>query len=252
MLPSGALRVQVYAGVDAVTKKRLDLEKVIPAEPNAEKEADDARIKFLVQIAAKRQTRTNATVTQLLERYIEEWDSASSTRSHARGYVRKHIGRFLGDTKVGGLEPGGIESFYAECRRCRDHCGRKPYIQHRVDKEYQCDSRCRPHKCKVLASSTIRHTHSLLSGAYEAAVRRPWVSVNPLESARPPAAKKSNPSRRRRKKRRRLSIRLGRIPTGVRYFGLKPPLSLFILRRARGPAERGWPWPVGRRGGAAP
>src|SRR5918994_7032337 len=39
-LPGGALRVCVYAGVDAVTKRRLDLVEVIPPGPRAEQKAD--------------------------------------------------------------------------------------------------------------------------------------------------------------------------------------------------------------------
>ena len=34
-LPSGALRVRVYAGVDPITKRRHDLVKVVPAGPKA-------------------------------------------------------------------------------------------------------------------------------------------------------------------------------------------------------------------------
>jgi hypothetical protein len=34
-LPSGALRVRVYAGTDSITKRRHDLVEVIPAGPKA-------------------------------------------------------------------------------------------------------------------------------------------------------------------------------------------------------------------------
>jgi LacI family xylobiose transport system transcriptional regulator len=34
-LPSGSLRVKVYAGIDPVSKKRLYLDETIPASPGA-------------------------------------------------------------------------------------------------------------------------------------------------------------------------------------------------------------------------
>lgn len=39
-LPSGSLRVKVYAGIDPLTKKRHYLREVIPAGPTAATEAD--------------------------------------------------------------------------------------------------------------------------------------------------------------------------------------------------------------------
>ena len=39
-LPSGALRVSVYAGIDAVSKKRHYLREVVPAGPKAMAEAE--------------------------------------------------------------------------------------------------------------------------------------------------------------------------------------------------------------------
>jgi len=38
-LPSGSLRVKVYAGIDPVTKKRYYLDEVVPAGPKAAAEA---------------------------------------------------------------------------------------------------------------------------------------------------------------------------------------------------------------------
>jgi integrase len=41
-LPSGALRVTVYAGIDPVTKKRNRLREIIPAGPDAWVDAEKA------------------------------------------------------------------------------------------------------------------------------------------------------------------------------------------------------------------
>jgi integrase len=47
-------------------------------------------------------------------------------------------------------------------------------------------SGCRPHVCKPMAKSTIHGIHSILSGAFEAAMRWEWIDRNPAKSARPP------------------------------------------------------------------
>src|SRR4029077_19104547 len=47
-------------------------------------------------------------------------------------------------------------------------------------------SGCRPHICKPMAKSTIHGIHSILSGAFEAAMRWEWTDRNPARSARPP------------------------------------------------------------------
>src|SRR4029077_10455876 len=47
-------------------------------------------------------------------------------------------------------------------------------------------SGCRPHICKPMAKSTIHGIHSILSGAFEAAMRWEWTDRNPARSAKPP------------------------------------------------------------------
>ena len=66
-------------------------------------------------------------------------------------------------------------------------------LEHRVDGPHECNDRCRPHQCRPLAATTIRHIHFILSGAYKRAVRWRWVSVNPTALAEPPPAPKPNP-----------------------------------------------------------
>jgi integrase len=78
-LPSGALRVRVYAGQDPVTKKRHDLVAVVPPGPNADREAEAARADFVQQIKERRNPRTNTTVDQLLQRYLDQFDGAPGT-----------------------------------------------------------------------------------------------------------------------------------------------------------------------------
>ncbi len=192
-LPSGALRVKAYAGYDPVTKRRHYLSETIPPGPTAERQASAARDRLLAEIAARRNPRTKATVDQLLERYLDQFDGAESTKTLYRGYIRKHISPYLGRLKIGALDADVLDSFYAELRRCRDHCSGRPGLQHRTAGEHQCDDRCGPHQCRPLNASTIRHMHFILSGAYKRAVRWRWVSASPIAQAEPPSAPKPNP-----------------------------------------------------------
>ncbi len=192
-LRSGALRVRVYAGIDPVTKKRHNLIDVVPAGPRARRQAEVIRDRFLHEVAEKRNPRTSATVAQLLTRYLDQFDGAPNTLTLYRGYARNHILPVLGHLKVGELDADVLDSLYAEHRRCRSHCSGRRSFQHRTDGPHACDERCRPHECRPLAASSVRHIHFLLSGAYTRAVRWRWVAVNPIGQATPPPAPRSNP-----------------------------------------------------------
>ena len=70
-LPSGSLRVRVYAGIDPVTRKRHYLTETIPPGPTAAKDAE--RTRFLpAQVDETRNPKTRATLTQLLDRYRDQ------------------------------------------------------------------------------------------------------------------------------------------------------------------------------------
>jgi hypothetical protein len=159
------LRVRVYAGVDPVTKRRHDLTEIIPPGPGAERRVRAARDRLISQIEERRHPRTKATVDQLLRRYLDQFDGAPSTLALYRDYVRKHVSPFLGHIKVGVLDADALDSFYAELRRCRDHCSGRPFAQHRTTARHDCDHRCGPHKCRPLSPTTVRHMHFILSGA---------------------------------------------------------------------------------------
>lgn len=139
-LPSGALRVRVYAGVDPVTKKRHDLIEVIPPGPKAWAEADAARARLLQQIAERRNPRTSATVDELLTRYLDQFAGAPNTLDLYRTHVRNHIGPCLGHLRVGRLDAETLDSFYAELRRCRTRCSGRASIEHRVSGPHEYSS----------------------------------------------------------------------------------------------------------------
>ncbi|WP_147116103.1 tyrosine-type recombinase/integrase, partial [Pseudonocardia sulfidoxydans] len=127
------------------------------------------------------------------KKYLDQFDGAPNTLELYRGYVRNHISPKLGRLKVGALDADTLDSFYADLRRCRKHCDGRPMIDHRVGRDHECDDRCRPHKCKPLEASTVRHMHFILSGAYRKAVRWRWVGASPVGQGEPPAAPAGKP-----------------------------------------------------------
>jgi hypothetical protein len=79
-LPSGALRVRVYAGIDPVTKRRHDLVEVVPRGPKAAAVAEAVRTRLQNQVDEQRNPRTSATLDQLLDHNLETLDVGRTTR----------------------------------------------------------------------------------------------------------------------------------------------------------------------------
>jgi integrase len=181
-LPSCSLRAVVYAGTDPLTGRRHFLREVIPTGPKAADEAEKAVRRLAAQVDERKHPRTNATLDQLLDRYLETLDVAESTRKMYAKHAEKHIRPFVGRLKAGAVDVEVLDSLYAELRRCRVHCARsRGLVDHRTPRPHECDSRCRPHGCNGLSSTTIRHIHFVLRGAYEKGVRWRWVSQNPVK-----------------------------------------------------------------------
>ncbi|HEX5405958.1 MAG TPA: tyrosine-type recombinase/integrase [Pseudonocardiaceae bacterium] len=192
-LPSGALRVKVYAGIDPLSSRRHYLTETVPAGPTAEKEAEKVRTRLVNQVDEQRNPRTKATVNQLMDRYLELLDVDVNTRRSKEGYIRNHIRPLLGKEQVGRLDGEILDSFYTILRTCRLHCGGRKFIQHRTAREHECDRRCGPHKCNPLSTSAIRQIHWCLSGALTRAIRWKWITVNPLDQAEPPKSVTADP-----------------------------------------------------------
>jgi integrase len=211
-LPSGRLRVRVYAGFDPVTEQQRYLTEVIEQGPKAEAMAEKARTKLLSQVDERRHPRTGATLTQLLERHLSMLSIGPSTMRGYRTYIERHIAPLIGGIKVGDLDADVLDSFYAELRRCQDHCrGRRRGLDHRTRATHRCDEhegapcsppdpncsaclrRCPPHQCRPLSDSTIRQIHYVLSGAYKRAVRWRWTAVSPIAQTEPPPTSRPDP-----------------------------------------------------------
>ena len=192
-LPSGSLRVKVYAGIDPLTSKRHYLTEVISPGPGADKEAKKARTRLINQVDEQRNPRTKATVNQLMDRYLELLDVDVTTRKSYEGYIRNHIRPLLGELQVGKLDGETLDSFYTILRRCRAHCSGQPFIEHYTADQHDCGDRCKPHACRPLKTSSIRQVHGCLSGALTRAIRWRWITINPLAQAEPPKAVKHDP-----------------------------------------------------------
>lgn len=193
-LPSGALRVRVYAGVDPVSGKRHHLTEVVPAGPRAAATADKVRIRLLGDVDAGRQPRTSATVAQLMERYLDVIDVEVATRAGYESLIRTHILPLLGTLPVERVRGEVLDSFYAQLRACRTHCrGARGLVDHRTRVPHECDRRCRPHQCRPLGPSGVRQAHVILNSAFAHAVRWDWIGTNPCAKAVAPRAAKPKP-----------------------------------------------------------
>ncbi|GAB3837772.1 hypothetical protein GCM10028799_77360 [Kribbella italica] len=186
--------MSVYAGIDPVTKRRHYLKETIPAGTlKADDEAERAIRRLQTLVDERRQPRTNASVSALVERHLDLAQLDETTARTYRGYFRNHIQPIIGHIKVGAVDADLLDPYYAELRRCRLHCDRQRFIEHRTARPHECDDRCHPHVCRPLGAATIRQIHFILSGAFQQAVRWKWVGVNPMPTGKPPAAPKPNP-----------------------------------------------------------
>ena len=83
-LPSGSLRIKVYAGIAPLSGKRNYLTETVPAGPTAATDAERARTRLQSQVDERRSPRTKATVNQLLDRYLRV-PSSGATRPAGSG-----------------------------------------------------------------------------------------------------------------------------------------------------------------------
>jgi len=105
-------------------------------------------------------------------------------------YLELHVRPFIGRLKPARSTPRCSTRSTPSCAGV-GRTARITRIDHRTRLEHECDERCRLHVCKPLSSTTIRHIHFVLSGAYAKAVRWRWVATNPAALASPPAARRA-------------------------------------------------------------
>jgi hypothetical protein len=191
-LPSGSLRVRVYAGTDVLTGKPHYVGEVIKPGPHAAEQAEEAKQRLVDEVQADRHTKTNATLVQLIEEHLKTAEVEETTKDGYRANLRKHIGPQFKSGPAAEITAHTIEKFKAELHRCRDHCDGRPRIEHRKSRrqrktgKHTCTARCRRHVCKPLAKSTVRKILFLISGAYQTAQLWGWLHYNPVETQQAP------------------------------------------------------------------
>jgi integrase len=220
-LPSGSARVSVYGGIDQLSGKEMRFRETVRARGSrreTEREAQKVLTRLLNQVDEQRSPRTEATVNELLDRWLDVVDVERKTRVNYIGKIEKHVRPTIGLLPVGRVKVETIEGLYGQLRRCRDHCGGREFIQHRTDGDHKCDEHsarrkcaklvagdpaaacrwcdraCGPHRCEPLAPASVRVVHSILSGAFSRGVRWGWITINPIDQVVPPAAPAANPA----------------------------------------------------------
>jgi integrase len=164
------LRVRVYAGADPITGRQRCLSRNIPAGPTALEDAEATCRRLLTQVRQRRQPRVDVTLDELVDQHLRLMHAGEHTRRSYRWMITKHLHPLLGHVKITAVTPQLLDLFYAELRRCRDHC------RHPQD----------GHECRPLHPATIRKIHYVISGAYRRAVRWGWIDRSPTPDADPP------------------------------------------------------------------
>src|SRR5712691_2344050 len=127
-LPSGSFRVDVYGGIDPITKQRIRFRKTVKTEVAAQ----IALGKLLEQVLAGKEPESGATVSQLLDQYAQVADRDVSTRESFQGYIRRTIKPGLGHLQVRKVRGPILDMLYARLKKCGDlACNVKSFTEHR-------------------------------------------------------------------------------------------------------------------------
>jgi len=173
-LPSGRLRVRVFAGADPVTGRQRYLREIVATS----KEAKAARARLLQQVYEQRHPRSDTTVNQAVTRWLEVAEHAATTRERYEDLIRLYLTPTLGALPLAKVDAELLERFYARLTKCRHLCS---------------GNKRRGHKCEPLAATTVRKIHFILRATFERAVRWRYLTVNWAAMAEPPAAVRHEP-----------------------------------------------------------
>jgi hypothetical protein len=209
-LPSGSLRVKVYAGKDSVTGKERVLRETCPAEA----EAAAALARLLRQADGNQAPSRNVLFGQVLDKYLEVTDLAESTLATHRSYITRIIRPVLGKIKARQAGVDTLDALNAHLKRCSRICARLPKTEHHPDeagqphvcdmrcgplrdhrttRPHSCDQRCTPHRCTPLKPSSRVKVLSIVSAALSLAKRYKWVDNNVAEDITKPGVGKREP-----------------------------------------------------------
>lgn len=164
----------VYAGRGPLTGK----ERRRTATARSRKEAEQLRTRLLSEIDQGRAASggSRATMTQLLERWLDTADLEMTTRHTYHGYSSNKIVPALGRVPVRKVDVETLDRFYAELRKRGGAQG------------------------QPLAAMTVRQVHFIVRAALGLAVKWGWVPRNPAEDATIPATSaKTSPRQHHRR-----------------------------------------------------
>jgi integrase len=213
----GSYQVRVYAGEDPVTGRP----NYLTGSTSDQKEADRILRRFLTEVDEQRNAQTKATFGAALDAWLRVHDVEENTLAGYEANVRLYVRPALGDVPVSKVTARLLEELYAQLRRCRNRCDRRPFIEHRMDGPHECRDvqhrrprgrrpaagypshdcvamncrvmECQPHECRPLSPAMIRQIHTTISGALSAAVRWEWIKSNPANVARKPRQPEPQP-----------------------------------------------------------
>lgn len=167
-LPSGSYRVTVYAGRDALTGKARQLRETAKTYDEAKK----VLTRLQRQVDEDKQPKSNITVRQAVEQWLEVAVLEETTRERYDDLLRLYVLPTLGHLQAARIDAELLERFYARLQRCRE----------------MCTGRARSgHTCRPLSSSTTRKIHYLIRGALDRAVRWQHLGVNKAAMATAPS-----------------------------------------------------------------
>jgi integrase len=173
-LASGSFRAIVYAGADPLTRRPRYLKETAKTYAAAEQ----ALTKLQAQVDDERHPKTNITVGQALDQWLDVAQLAETTRDRYDDLIRIYIRPTFGVLPAAKLDAETLEQFYARLQRCRALCDGRPR---------------RGHTCRPLTGSTVRQIHYIINGALERAVRWRHLGLNKAAFAVPPPPNRPDP-----------------------------------------------------------
>lgn len=159
----GTWELRIDAGLDPLTGRRLQHSVVFEGTA---READAKLAELTVEAGRGRLQSSAHTLTELLERGLEQAASEGLERSTLRGYRRvaeNQIAPALGTRRITKITAEDLDTFYRALAK------------------------------KGYSASTIKQTHAVLRRVFDTAVRWRWIGHNPARDARPPRVATPDP-----------------------------------------------------------
>ena len=166
----------MYAGTDPLTGKERRLREITKTRDEVEK----ALTRLQRQVDEDQHPKSNITVLQAVEQWLNVVQLAETTRERYDDLIRFYVLPTFGDLPAVRLDAELLERFYAHLHRCSD----------------LCNGRARAgHVCRPLSTSTTRKVHYIIRGALDRAVRRRHLGGNKAALAIAPPPEPTEPDR---------------------------------------------------------